>query len=179
MWAASNSDDQAAGLCWYDEAHQEATRIAWESRLSVAQAAGIIAAMSPLKSWSDNLKLAERVAKGSDQGHTTTQIKKAVAIRDGASPDEVLGGRKTLSFYWAILHKGKSDHVTVDRHILSAANGRKLTDHELNNSHRPRKQYTAIEQALQELARELRLPAAQVQATIWTTWIRINRPLSN
>jgi hypothetical protein len=170
----ASPEDAIAGNQWYEGAHSEAVRIAALSGFSVSQASGIIAALSPMKAWADNLKLAERVALGDFSGHTGVQLDKCRAIIEGRPPEQVLGGRKTIAFYWSILNSGKCDHVTVDRHIISAAFGRKLTDRELATTHRPRTQYTQIERTVQSIASDRGAFAAQVQATIWTTWIKQN-----
>lgn len=175
----ATSNDWSEGGDWYSTAYDHAVRIALESGVSVVQSAGVIAAMSPLKSWKDNLRLAEAVAKGQRTGHTAVQIGKAVSILDGADPVAVLGGRKTLAFYESIINRGECNSVTVDRHIISAAHGRRLTDHELANSHRARKVYDAIESACLELSLGHQVPAAKLQATIWITWIRNHQTQSN
>ena len=86
--------------------------------------AGIIAALSPRLSWEKNIEYAHLVINGANKVPClTTNANKAIAIRDGADPDDVLGGQKVTSFFDNIVNPLHSDSVTVDTHAAAIAFG--------------------------------------------------------
>jgi len=106
------------GRNWYKLAHLVATEYALRYHTSVSAAAGVIAALSPMKSWSQNLKLAADCLAGGVPRHMGANARLACAIRDGAEPDVALRGRKTAAFWRAIM--GDENAVVIDRWMIRA-----------------------------------------------------------
>ena len=166
----------AAGLDWYTDAHSVAQTMATAHGVSVAQAAGIIAALSPLNSWGANVNLANRLiaSGGLTSGYLGVGLHKANAILAGTDPLVVLTSSKVRAFYLGILTQGETDAVCIDRHAYDVASG---TRH--NDQTRPTvsgKRYADAAEAYKRAARILSretgetLSAAQVQAITWKAW---------
>ena len=122
----ATDDEVSEGLGWYHQAHEHAREIADTYGTTTAQAAGVIAALSPQTGWGLNIRLAHDAADHARHGrtdliggHTEDACAKASRILQGHDPDDVLGGRKVRSFYANILRPDRPGHVTIDRHALS------------------------------------------------------------
>lgn len=171
----------AAGVSWYQEAHERARELAGAYGVSVESAAGIIAALSPQTSWALNLQLAgDYLASYRDArtdlftGHTGDAIGKAWKIASGQRPFAILGGRKVRSFYANISAPDRPGPVTCDRHALAVLLRRPTTfrDRQLE---RPGV-YQQCAAAYRSAARLLSLHPHETQAIAWCQWRHENAP---
>jgi hypothetical protein len=120
-WDALTPDQIAEGKAWYHVAHSMALGL---GNGDIRKGAGILAALSPLKSWEENVKLATQAANGNVRGHFPDACRKASAIMAGADPTEVLPmDAKTGNFYLCILDPSDPNAVAVDRHAAHTALG--------------------------------------------------------
>lgn len=156
-----------AGMHWYDLAHLFANKI---SSGNIKQGAGVIAALSPQKTWIDNTFLAARAFEtGAAQGHMGPFCTKANRILAGEDPDTVLGGLKVRSFFQLIHDPTDGLPVCVDRHAFDIAVGEVTSD-------KPRKildrrgGYDYLADMYRKAAAELGVLPSQVQAVTWTHW---------
>ncbi|MGI9569549.1 MAG: DUF7178 family protein, partial [Desulfobulbia bacterium] len=62
------SDDQRDD--WYQEANDLSYALSVAYDVPLAKVIGIVSALSPMKLWSQNIKLAEDILKGIRVGHT-------------------------------------------------------------------------------------------------------------
>ena len=176
LYRESTPAQRESGAAWYADAATISAALAEKYSITREQAAGIIAALSPLRSWGDNVNLAARaIANG---GLTGGAFKDSVAkvnrILAGDKVLDVLGGDKVRAFFHCILTGGQTSAVCIDRHALDAATNTRNTDET-----RPRlsaKKYREVAdayvRAAQILSREsgtLITPSA-VQATVWLAW---------
>ena len=103
-----------------------------------AKVCGIIAALSPLKSWEENKKIAEVFLMTGKGKHTKAMTQKAkdILASDGEieTISDILNGSKITSFFLNILQPQKSQAVTIDRHAVSIAVGRKIVGDKLQMS---------------------------------------------
>lgn len=186
VWDAATDAQRSNGLAWYTEAYNTAQAFAQAYNVTLAQAAGVLAATSPNNSWRANVALAERILKTRDTsaGYFRTGLDKAQRILNGEDPAHVFESRtyfKVANFYRAILSKGR-DGVCVDRHAWDVATGQRHT--ELKGTDLPvrpnvagsryRLAQDAYEQAAQILTeREGReISGCEVQAVTWIAWRR-------
>jgi len=111
------------GRRWYINAQKHADYIAFATGLSRTQAAGVVAALSPQKSWTENVRIARLVAQHKWGHHTRAQEWAACRIMLGEDPTSVLRGPKTRAFYWSIIapHHTHREWGCVDRHMLKLA----------------------------------------------------------
>ena len=120
---------ESAGA-WYSDAYTVAESLAARYGLTVEAAVGVIAVLSPMNSWGNNVNLAARIIAGGGSittGGLSANIAKANRIILGESPESVVSGQKVSNFYRSILTRG-AEGVTVDRHAFDIAVGVRHTD---------------------------------------------------
>jgi len=161
---------------WYSDAYAIADALAVKHGLRVDTVVAVIAVLSPMNAWGNNINLSARVIEG--KGTLTTgglpaNIAKANRLILGESPDAVIGGQKVKNFYLSILTRGEFG-LTVDRHAYDIAVNTRHTD-----ATRPgisKGLYATItamyERAATILSKEYgqTFTAGQTQAVTWTTW---------
>lgn len=164
----ATEDQKLKGKMWYPVAHDLATMIAdGDTRMG----AGVIAALSANKSWSENVKIATRaLGSGKATGHVKDAITKATRIMNGADPADVLPmGAKTGNFYRCILDPTDPDPVCVDRHAHDIAVGRTFGDDDRGLSSKGR--YNALASAYRAAATRLGILPSELQAITWVVQV--------
>lgn len=165
--------EYSEGMTWYNNANGIAWSLDW---INYKRAAGVIAALSPLLSWNKNVEYAGLIMGGANDAPCLKKnVAKAVAIRDGWNPLDVLSGIKVTSFYQNIVNPYSDDvrHVTIDKHAYDIA---------VNDMTRPYKgssvskgKYLDIASAYIEAAHEANILPLQMQAITWTAWRNMKR----
>ena len=167
-YADATPEQIAKGQQWYPVAHDLAGMI---GAGNVSKGAGVIAALSVQKSWSENTRLALDAASGNLHGHTGANLAKARAIMDGIDPVTVLPmNAKTGHFYLSILDPTDPYPVCIDRHAHDIAiGGLRLgnADRGLSNPNR----YRSLRMAYGVAASELGLIPSVLQAITWVAHI--------
>jgi len=174
---SAEKHELTAGLNWYASAYRFASQLSIESGLPLVKVCGIIAALSPIKSWNENVKIARMFCLTGKHYHTNICGNKAIAIRDLPISDNlvndietILNGNKIRSFFHNIYYHTSSPKVTLDRHALRIAKHGKdvATQREYE---RISKMYLRATKKINEITGETYLPL-QVQAV---TWVKIRR----
>jgi hypothetical protein len=161
IWGTATDEQITAAHDWYPMARNLALVI---GRGDIRMGAGIIAALSPQKSWAVNQRLAWRTLSGVVSGQVGDAVRKTQRIMSGEDPDSVLPkGLKTWHFYHNILEPENSEFVTIDRHAYRAAtfewdNGSPVIKPKI---------YSQLLTAYQQGARIARVPAPAFQAGCW------------
>ena len=172
------------GRYWYDEAHDAARLHAGLWGITMKQAAGVLAAISPNLDADDNFNGADDAMAGINIMHITgRQYQKAKACFE-RDPTEVLNprtGPKTWSFFWNIYAPTLRERVTIDGRFADV----------IANEMRPWKRkrgidvggpgsrYESYEMVTEDAAKHLRrngmpwMTAVQVQAITWVEAKRI------
>jgi hypothetical protein len=164
VWEGASEDDRQMARNWYPVANQLAEVI---GDGDVRKGAGVIAALSPLKRWEENVRLATKAVSGSCNGHTGDALAKARAILEGADPATVLPMRlKTGNFYRNILDPLDPEPVTIDRHAHDVAVGERYGNRARGLGKTGR--YDLLAQAYRETGRELFEIPNVPQAWAWT-----------
>jgi len=146
------------GKVWYTEAHNYAVELSEEFNLELNKVCAVISAMSPLKHWNTNKKIARQFLEGKRNVHTKLQMTKAEWILEGKDVEMCLGGQKTVNFYWNILNPSDTNWCTIDRHIIRMFNQRpSLTV----------KQYSTIKNQFVSYSQTLPDITCNVQAICW------------
>lgn len=110
-------------LNWYSYASQFCAELEDDFTLGKNVAAGIIAALSPLQRWDNQVKDTPGIIHELQAGKYPSGIgffsnkDKAVKIFQGEDPLEVLGGDKVRNFYRNLI--GDEQAVCIDRHAIS------------------------------------------------------------
>lgn len=155
------------GHTWYAQAHEHAQRLADRYGVTDREAAGVIAALSPQMSWTDNLREADRLLRTGGAKHLSRNVAKARAIVHGADPITVLGGNKVRSFFDNIADPDRSNAVTVDRHAFDIALGTIGDPIARSRTLERVGVYAFISEAYRVVAADLGLKPHQVQAATW------------
>lgn len=161
VWGMATDTQLREGRLWYHEAHSLACKVGnWDVR----KGSGIIAALSPQKSWTINQRIALATLTGVVSGQTGDALAKTARIMNGEDPAVVLPeGKKTWHFFHNILDPDAPEFVTIDRHAYRVAS------FEWDNG-APKisvKVYREMVRAYQHAAKILRVAPSTVQATTW------------
>jgi len=189
VFALASRGEHVEGRSWYSRANAIACEIANEHGISVEQAAGVIAALSPSNRWERNIVDAENLIRaysigGAEEAENVKvctygkmrtkaiQILEATSIVDHAS---ILNGRKITAFYECII--GRTDAVCIDGHAYSIWFGDRLTMKQVPNI--GKKLYAEIVSDYVRAARILSengtsVTAFEVQAITWCAWRRLH-----
>lgn len=156
---------------WYLDAHNYAKYLARTFNVSLIVASGVIAALSPVKQWEQNKKVAHTFIKsgGTSGGHMKQFLDKAGLILQLAESEEdvvrILNGRKIVAFFLNILHPNDPSRVTIDRHALTIATGIICTDEFYSGM--TKSQYDFFVGCYQKAAEKLNVSALLVQSATW------------
>ncbi len=170
--------DFAKGSTWYFDVNKLCREIADSSdftHITPIHVAGIIAALSPMRSWTDNInKAREAVWSGAARGlgHTveTTSI-----IWHGFDPEIVISrtgnNPKVYSFFKNIAYPETSDDVTIDRHMWNLLFDDLGVVEKAGLRFKDREYKWAAAQ-FRQVASEIDLLPHQLQAISWLAWRR-------
>ena len=172
IWALASDADK---YDWYQEAHDFSLAIARASGCTTSQACGIIAALSPMKLWELNKRIALEFALHQTANvHTKVFIDKARRILTASSDEEILNilhGAKLQAFYLNLRYPEKAISLTIDRHALSVALGHWITPEEYTGM--TVKQYQFFSDCYRHAAAKLAVNPLYVQSVTWLVWRRV------
>jgi hypothetical protein len=164
----ATKDQLARGKAWYPNARAFACQLAEsDDPRDIARMAGVISALSPMKAWDINQRMATAVASGKTPGALGSVLVKVAKIMAGADPATVLPMHlKTGNFYRCIANPNDPDAVVIDRHAHDIVAGEVYGERQrnLSNAHR----YATVAHAYREAARRLGVTPMVAQATTWT-----------
>ncbi|MFE5369226.1 DUF7178 family protein [Streptomyces mirabilis] len=163
-YRSATPEQVARGRRWYATAHELAAMLAdGETR----KGAGVIAALSANKRWSDNVRLARGAFKiGRPSGHFRDALRKAERIMRGDDPEDVLPmGLKTGHFFRCIADPSDPDAVVIDRHAHDIAVGEIYGSRERGLTTPNR--YALLAHCYREAAQRLGELPSTVQAVTW------------
>lgn len=158
---SATNEQRSDGLRWYSEARGVAVNLETLGNLSMEQAAGILAALSPRVRWKRNIELAfELVENGDCSGVFERSKRQALAILHGARPMDILRGPKTRAFALAIQSDGYGGIAVIDVWALRAATRGKFDS--VSNA-----RYVDVATAYAVAARRLGYTVHECQAIAW------------
>ena len=168
----ASPDEWRRGVSWYPRANSIAVRYARTHSVPVSAASGVIAALSPLTPWDDNLEAAEALLQGDDSrlqslhGLSRNQSKARRIAFGGEAAGDILSGSKVLGFHYSIMLQPGA--VCIDRHIWNAVGRFGLASQAPTDNAR-----RAIERAFRMLSTEYDVPTYALQAIVWIVQRRI------
>lgn len=199
-WNQATPDEVTNGMRWYVDAHNVALAI---SNGDAHLGAGILAIYSPQQDWITNILNAARVLRdgrgyggpGDGMFASTSQRNAANRLLGGEHYEGILTGPKVRDFAHLIQFSGNRDpedpRAVIDRHALSVAHGRPLTNAEYSaaplrgyrraNGSIQRHHYDHVVAIYRRAADVItattphRVLPHQVQATTWLVRRRINQ----
>lgn len=164
--------DIEAGMVWYPQARGACLGIARGEGITLRQAAGIVAALSPRTPWSRNLSAARKFIRGEVGEGTGANKAKAAKILAGHDPEVILRGPKVTSFFANIINPNDPEHVTIDVWAIRIDRGPETWGQGYPSTPTP-KQYWEIASRYREAAGRLGLVPSELQAITWTTIRRL------
>jgi hypothetical protein len=190
MLGLASAADIAQGCSWYQRAYDLGVSFcrAYDG-LTLGQAIGVIAALSPNNKWARNVADAEAMIKlwhaGTDPRTArvctyNTNKDKAARILELESPDDeaiqkILSGQKVVAFYRCIA--GYRDTVCVDGHAFAIFMGERIPTTQTPSIGKAlyaaitRSYILASERSFEACGHHL--TPAQVQAVTWVTYRRL------
>jgi hypothetical protein len=179
------------GKEWYARAHRFGVQLIAAYDITMGQAVGVIAALSPNNRWERNCADADRLINAylSDHDLSLTKVctyntnkQKAIKILDlnmeSAEPEaieSILKGRKVTAFFRSIM--GDPNAVCVDGHAYSVFIGQRIPTSKTPNIGKGL--YETIQRAYCLVADRSfdicghKLTPTQVQAVTWVTYRRL------
>lgn len=183
--------DMQNGKHWYQRAYDLAVRLMHVYDITLGQAVGVIAALSPNNKWERNCADAESIIRAWHLRADPKLVKvctfnknkeKAIAIlnlTDGYSMSKdiqtILNGRKVVAFYRCIM--GSKDAVCVDGHAYAIWLGERVPTTKTPSIGKAL--HETITRAYVNVAKDSHaicgehLTPAQVQAVTWVTYRRL------
>ena len=159
---------------WYLEANDFCNELSERYCVSNSIVIGILSALSPLKKWEQNKIITEQLLETKDAGHMRMLVNKALDILETKASDEeilkILNGKKISSFYLNIKYPNKYNAV-IDRHSLSVAIGRKISDEEYAMT---KNQYDFFENCYEYASKEIGVTPSILQSATWLKWRELN-----
>lgn len=170
VFDAATPEQMRAGLSWYADANALALEL---DPSDPRRAAAVIAVLSPLKQWSENVRLARKAYEngGLKGGTLSAHVDKVNRLFNGEAVDSVVSGEKVTAFFNGIASNGTTDEVCIDRHAFDVAVGRRNTENGRGQvQRRGAGGYAACARAYVRAAKARNVSAAQMQAVCWVVW---------
>lgn len=182
VYCQASAEEIAAGLQWYQSAHDEAVRLGLiptiscnNHSLGYARAAGIIAAVSPGLRWERNVEVAERIIRGESLDGLGVRwydgVRKARRILAGGIVERILRGPKVRAFYQCILDPEASLSVCIDGHAYAIWAGQRINLDDIPPFNE--RFYSRISADYWQCALHVGVKPCQLQAVTWVTWRRL------
>jgi Zn ribbon nucleic-acid-binding protein len=182
MWDKTTEDER---FDWYGEANEFCKQ--FDNSLQVLNktkgevihsiACGVVAALSPVKTWEQNKIQAIKMMETGDCGHMKQFKDKAKRIIQSDGSDEqilsVLNGRKISAFYLNIKYPEIANNLTIDRHALSIALGRWVTDEDYRGM--TAKQYNFFVECFILSAVKRNVSPLLMQSATWVRFRKIKK----
>ena len=156
---------------WYGDAHNFAKSLAGRYNISVSKSTGVIAALSPVKTWSQNMICAEKMIAVGQSHHMKAFEDKAKRILSSSGSDKsilaILRGSKISSFYLNILYPTN----TENRHALSVSLGKWTTDADYQGM--TKTQYQFFVDCFKYTAKQIEISPLLLQSSTWEAFRKI------
>lgn len=164
---------------WYEETSKLASTLGNKYNVEYLKVCGIIAALSPLKSWDENKKIAIQFLESGEANHTRLMEAKAKSILTNTDDNQVeailkvLNGNKIQNFFLNIAFPQGSKAVTIDRHALSICLNRSVIKRETVGI--TDIQYNFFVGCYLEAAEIIGTRPSQVQSVTWEKWRELKK----
>lgn len=179
VYNGATADNVRFGLQWYSIANNAALSMGGGRAWHLNRNAGIIAALSPMNGWDNNIRKAREVVslrgrisveKGQPNGiGIGSNVAKAIAIYRGADPLDILKGDKVTAFYRTIVDPTGDIDPVIDRHAFDIAVGEPTSDKRRGILSR-KGVYAEFAHAYREAAKIAGIGSSQMQAITWVQW---------
>ena len=188
LWESRTETDESEGLLWYARANRRGQELAVRHNVTLGQAIGVIAVLSPGCEWGKNLQYADELLAAWNSGkrgpdlpmvgvYGNKNLDKAKAILSGHSPTVVIpdSSKKVKAFYSCLINPAESQDVVIDRHAKCAALGlrSKKSGYASQDVTVRSAEYVYLARHYVKLADRFGLLPSQLQAVLWVSWKRV------
>jgi hypothetical protein len=188
LWESRTETDESEGLLWYARANRRGQELSQRHDVTISQAIGVIAVLSPGCEWGKNLQYADELLAAWNSGRRGSELPmvgvygnrnldKAKLILAGHDPMVVIpdSSKKVKAFYSCLLQPNDSLSVVIDRHAKCAAlnlrsekKGSASQDVTVRSG-----EYDYLSRHYVKLADRFGVLPSQLQAVIWCQWKRL------
>jgi hypothetical protein len=183
VWESATDEEREEGMGWYSAARTFAVGLTERYGVTLEQACGVLAAISPRLAWAANMVYADQLVRTGDAPILGSSKAKALRILEGEPVESVLRcavcargdtrkhvcfGEKVRSFY-ACITDPESDAVCVDRHAYDVAVGCVTGEIERKALDRVGV-YERVADCYRAAGAILGVSATLVQAVTWVAW---------
>ena len=188
LWELRTETDESEGLLWYSRANRRGQELSLRHNVTISQAIGVIAVLSPGCEWGKNLQYADELIAAWSQGRRGNELPmvgvygnrnldKAKSILSGYAPTEVIpdSSKKVKAFFHCLLSPADSLAVVIDRHAKCAAlnlrsskSGAASQDVIVRSG-----EYDYLSRHYVKLADRFGILPSQAQAILWCLWKRM------
>jgi len=162
---------------WYAEANLFAKELSEQYDISISICTGVISALSPVKTWSQNKICADKMIAVGKSNHMKQFENKAKEILSSDGSDKsilgILRGSKISSFYLNIMYPNNSENVTIDRHALSVSLGKWITDEDYRGM--TKVQYQFFVDCYKYTAKQIEISPLLLQSSTWEVFRKIKK----
>jgi hypothetical protein len=174
--ARAEPTDIRTGRSWYARACSTMHCWALEFQVEPEIVAGVIAVLSPRVEWNLNLRAAKSILKYRGKargipGYSRNRNKAKEVLRGNL---EVIRGPKVFPFYRTLLNP-EHDTPVIDSHMIAAFWKGRMESDDIKSVAQSKKTED-MRAAIKTLAVEYGWTPAEIQATLWITWKRLNGP---
>ena len=155
------------GSLWYRQAHSMARLLSAVSGLDVVGASALLAVLSPMNRWEDNVNDAFTIARDRHATVRTSGVNryKAIRILEGEDPALVVGGRKVTAFWRSVADPLNSQEIPIDRHLYRVVLG--VDVHFRIAAPSRGKEYEHCLDAYRAAAASIGIPITELASTVW------------
>jgi hypothetical protein len=180
-WYDSSTEDvRAEGRSWYTNQREICRELAATHSRTVSNVAAVMAALSPMTRWTENVAGTIRLLRAVDQDESADPPRNCTLFYKNAQkawliarydiePETAFAGSPKVAAFWRNLTGDESD-VTIDTWMLRAVGEDQLARQGIKP-----KPYREIAQAVKDAAALVGETPAQFQAIVW---IQIRREMS-
>jgi len=164
---------------WYVGASDLAKSMSAQYGVDYLKVCGIIAALSPLKTWAENQKIANTFLAKGEARHTRMMTNKAKAILNNVDDNQVasilaiLNGNKIQNFFLNIAFPLGNEAVTIDRHALSICLNRSIVQKDYVGI--TDLQYNFFVSCFIEASDLANVRPSQMQSITWEKWRELKK----
>ncbi len=160
---------------WYKVVNHICRKYAHKYNLETYQVVGILVTLSAQKDWKTNIKQVSQFLQGKPLTgmYSGIQIVNCNKIRSGINPLDIWGKTsfKYRNFYGSILDPEDTKPICVDTHMINwyLANFKYSKLHKVNKASifANKQNYTTIQNAIRNKAKELNVVPSHAQAILW------------
>jgi len=171
VWRATRGKNSYRAI----RAHAGEIHKAYSQEISLAKSVAILAVLSPIITWEENLVDARQICQeelgGRKNGRPISalpaNVEKARRMVRGESATQVMRGQKVWSFFHSILHPDNPFSVCVDRHVGRVALGWSLTWRQVDTLLKKKGVYEQVAESYREVAPRVGLLPLELQAIAW------------